>query len=477
VLVAPAPRPAGDRLGGADAAPAPVAAAAPFTVAGTTQISDGDAIELRSEEIQEIISQVPHWLVRCGTTVFFLTVAALLGLSWMVRYPDMVDGRLTLTTPRPPVRIVARTSGELQQVLVSDNARVARGTALAVLKNPADWHDVFRLSQRLDAMGAALAGSTPLPAERFDPSLSLGDIQPAYAELMRRLSDYSAFGQGSYYREKIEGTERQLADHRQLQDRLAAQQHILVEQMQLAGRKHERSQELARGSLISQNDLDQSATDYLQSRYAVRNGESALTNNNIQLSTDAQALLDLRQKLLDEDRQQRNELRSAYDALRSAIRKWEQDYVLRAPVEGRVSFFEAARVDQFVVAAQPVMAVVPQAQSLIGTALISEARAGKVRVGQRVIVKLDSYPAQEYGAVEGRVERISMLANEDGEGDKKEAKYLVRVVFPRGLVTSYGKRIPFRQEMRGVGSVVTEDRRLIQRIFDQLLYAATASRA
>lgn len=446
---------------------------APARPAGGDEPEPGEeaAIEMRSEEIQEIISTVPSWVVRCGTTVFFLAILALLGISWMVRYPDLVEGRLTLTTPTPPVRIVARTAGELQQVLVDDHARVPRGAALAVLKNPASYRDVLRLSRRMDALGAALAGGGALPADRFDPSLALGDLQPSYAELMRRLTDYAAFGAGSYYREKMEGVERQLADRRQMHDRLQAQQRTLHQQKQLVERNRERSRLMARQNLIAQTELEKSEAEYLQADYAVRSGESAITSNGLEMTAGSQALLDLRQKLADEERQQRTELRMAFDALRGAITKWEQEYVLRAPVAGRVSFFEVARPDQFVQAAQPVMAVVPEGQALVGTQLIPESRAGKLRTGQRVIVKLDSYPAAEFGTVEGRVEQISLVAN--AESADKEAMYLVRVGFPRGLVTTYGRRLAFRQEMRGQGSVITDDLRLIQRIFNQLLYAAT----
>ncbi len=39
--------------------------------------------ELRSEEIQDIISSVPVWIVRWGTTVFFLLMVLILLVSCM----------------------------------------------------------------------------------------------------------------------------------------------------------------------------------------------------------------------------------------------------------------------------------------------------------------------------------------------------------------------------------------------------------
>ena len=40
--------------------------------------------------------------------------------------------------------------------------------------------------------------------------------------------------------------------------------------------------------------------------------------------------------------------------------------------------------------------------------------------------------------------------------------YSIDVVLPEKLITSYKREIPFKQEMRGVVEIVTEDLRLIE---------------
>jgi len=36
------------------------------------------------------------------------------------------------------------------------------------------------------------------------------------------------------------------------------------------------------------------------------------------------------------------------------------------------------------------------------------------------------------------------------------------------MVTTYGKSIPFRQEMQGTANIITEDRRILERVFDRV---------
>ena len=61
-------------------------------------------IEIRSEEVQEIISHVPNWIIRWGITMIFIVFLILLSISWFVEYPDIIKAKVVLTTspaPRP----------------------------------------------------------------------------------------------------------------------------------------------------------------------------------------------------------------------------------------------------------------------------------------------------------------------------------------------------------------------------------------
>lgn len=99
-------------------------------------------------------------------------------------------------------------------------------------------------------------------------------------------------------------------------------------------------------------------------------------------------------------------------------------------------------------------------QVIIGRATLSGEGFGKTKLGMRVVIRLDGYPAQQYGALEGRVSNLSALPQKE--------EYLIEVRLPNTLHTSYGQFIPFRQEMAGQARIVTEERRVLERIFDRL---------
>ena len=81
-------------------------------------------IELRSEEVQEVMGQVPAWIVRWGITLLFLVVVALLVGSCFFKYPDVITADMTLTGQHPATAVVTRAAGKIQELLVRDNRPV-----------------------------------------------------------------------------------------------------------------------------------------------------------------------------------------------------------------------------------------------------------------------------------------------------------------------------------------------------------------
>lgn len=429
------------------------------------QAGDDAPKDIRSEELDEILTLTPSVLVRWGITAVFATLVTLLAISWFIAYPDVVKGTVVLTTPTPPVRVVSRAAGDVERVFVSDRAAVAAGAPLILLRSPARYADVSALSAALDRLEPSLVSGGPVAAVELDPRLALGDVQPAYASFLQAYSDYRVLADDRFHAEKLASARQQVADHESLRARLAAQQSVQEQQLTLAERARERARQMAAQQLVSPADAEKAEQDYLQSRYTVENGRTALTNNEIQLTSARSALLDLEQRRSDDAQHLLTELRNAHRQLRAAIAGWEQQYLVRAPVAGSVSFFRDLHENQYVSAAEPLVAVVPAGGKLVGRVQLAGAGAGKVAVGQRVIVRLDNYPYREYGVVEGRVQSVSQLGYEQGE--RNEVTYRAVVELPRGLVSSYGRHLQFRQEMHGDVDVVTEDMRLLERVFNQ----------
>lgn len=59
-------------------------------------------IFLRSNEVQEIMSEIPGRIIRWGTTIIFIIIAVLLVGSYFFKYPDVVKAEIIVSAQKSP---------------------------------------------------------------------------------------------------------------------------------------------------------------------------------------------------------------------------------------------------------------------------------------------------------------------------------------------------------------------------------------
>lgn len=117
--------------------------------------------------------------------------------------------------------------------------------------------------------------------------------------------------------------------------------------------------------------------------------------------------------------------------------------------------------NQFIQAGETLFSIVPiDSKNFIGKLKAPAQNSGKIKVGQKVNIRLANYPDREFGILEGKVKNISLTPD-------KEGNLRIDVELPKGLQTSYKKEIEFQQEMIGTADIITEDLRLIERLLYQ----------
>jgi multidrug efflux pump subunit AcrA (membrane-fusion protein) len=149
-----------------------------------------DFIDLRSEEVQEILGSPPGLLVRWGTTIVLLGILLLLLAAWFIKYPDVVQADVEITSTTPPADVVARTDGRMQAIFVKDTTLVRENQPLAVMQSTADYKDMLLLDSCI-AVWKTYA-SLDFRALEAPDSLHLGDLLADYSSFSRLLSDFQS---------------------------------------------------------------------------------------------------------------------------------------------------------------------------------------------------------------------------------------------------------------------------------------------
>jgi HlyD family secretion protein len=417
-------------------------------------IAEEKKMELRSEELHEVLGSVPPWILRRGITLIGIIAAVLLTGSWFFKYPETLSATMVLTGKIPPAAIVAKTDGRLMKLYVTDKQSVKSGEYLAVIENPANIEDVFLLKQYLKEVSVNPEEIPTLPKKEFN----LGSIQSAFSALSRSLDNYRKFMELNYYPQKTALIQSRIEDYKKQYANLERQLQIIREQHKLKAIRYSKDSLLFEGKYLSPSEIDNAKTAYLQSRLTVENALSSLENMNIQIKQSEESLLDAEQQYNDQKASFNLETVNYAIQLTNEINTWEMTYVLVAPVSGAVTFNNYWTENQNVSVGTPVFTIVPDENGeLVGKALLPIQRSGKVKAGQKVNIQFTNYPENEFGTVWGKIRNISLVP--------LESNYTVEIVLPNGLMTTYRKELKFSHEMQAVADIITDDMRLIERLF------------
>lgn len=104
-------------------------------------------IELKGEELQEVLSSIPSWILRWGIVgVAVIIIIMLVGTAFF-KYPEVITAQVTLTGTIPIAGIVAKNSGKLLKIFVHDKQNVHKGECLAIIESPTKYEDILYLKQ------------------------------------------------------------------------------------------------------------------------------------------------------------------------------------------------------------------------------------------------------------------------------------------------------------------------------------------
>ncbi len=416
--------------------------------------------EAMSAEVREFMGRPPHWLLQSGTTMLAAVLTLLLILSIVIKYPDTITARMTLTGTQPVVEVMARQSGHLESLRVHERQRVRRGEILAIIQSPARSATVLALGEKLARLAPGGAGEGMEFPMVFGPEEGLGKLQDSYGDFLGAYNLHKSVIADDYVQKAGALLQKQLDGKRTQITSLRSQQAINRRELELARAKYDQMKVLHRRDSISTAQLQEQEMAVLAQLRSDGASQERLTEAEIECARTEKELRDLDHDRDEALEQARERLRLNLNKLRGQLDVWEADFVLRAPADGVIAFYDFWTDQQYVTAGRQVFLILPETSRLIGRMPVLQGGTGKIRPGQTVRVRFDEFPYKEFGIVTGRVQSVSMVA--------REGANLVLVDIPFPMVTNFKKRLQFKQDMTGEASVITDDIRLIGRVLFEI---------
>lgn len=420
------------------------------------QISDK-----RSEEVADIIDRMPTGWTKLVVAIIMVIVVTMVTLGCVIKYPDTVTGQISITGEIAPVRLISSASGRLQ-LLIDNNTEVREGTCIGYLETGAVYMDILSLDSLCRVMPEI---GTKID---FPDKLELGALSVYYNDFVLSYIKYDQLRKTKVYDNMRKTLRNQQLSNKQVSKNLKKEIDLNNEVLTNLHKQYASDSILHKSGAISDEELSLQYNSLLsrkQSDIELRSTE--LVKQSEMKSIDIElAKVDV--TVMEELTSSFNTMLVKYNILVNQIRQWKELYLFISPIDGRLQYQGFWRNNTFISASSEVFSISPVKNRMIGELLIPAGGAGKVKVGQDVNIKLADYPYNEYGYVRGKVETLSTLTHnmESPEGTAKA--YLATVSFPQGLQSNYGKQLQLNFESVGIGEIITEKRRLIQRLFDNL---------
>lgn len=409
------------------------------------------------------------WLV-----AFLLVVA--LAWSYFGRIDIVAVANGKISTEGSTKIIQPAISGVVTSINVHEGQRVKKGDTLLALDKTTAEKDVATVNQSLNVARVerdilrrlAVGGNT-------DDIINNADLPDETKAMLRQF----ASSQTALSAARQQAVNSTISNYQQqLQFNQQAKNQLETNAQNLKNRKAEIEKQLPNANPVDKLRLQNELSNIDQ---RITSADSAVLGQNQQLLQSQSALTQAQNQSQTQTAETNSAFNNQIIAAEKRIIELENNLVkarqvlaqttIAAPVDGTVLSLTVKTIGGVVNAGQQLAQIVPEKVPLYVDAALDNQDVGFVKPGQRVVVKVATYPFQRYGYLEGTVENISPDAIQD---DKKGLIYKAKIKLNDDK-SSKQNQLKLLPGMSVSAEITTGQRRIIEFFLDPLMTKADES--
>ncbi|MBB1556496.1 HlyD family type I secretion periplasmic adaptor subunit [Candidatus Saccharibacteria bacterium] len=408
-----------------------------------------------------------------GAVVIWLTTILLaLALAWA--YLGQIDivavGNGRVSTEGSVKVVQSASYGVVKRITAQEGQRVHKGDVLVELDKTTAEKELATTAQSLNIARAERDILRRLAmGNGADDIINSAGVSDEAKAVLREFTTSQLALAGA----KEQALKGSIASHqRQLQFNQQTKAQLEGEVQKLKDRQVKVKQKLESANAIERIRL-QNELDTLEQRITTANSAATSQGQQVLQSqlTLAQAqsqsqvsLAETNSSISGQVITQEQRIAELENNLAKAKRALEQT-TITAPVDGTILALNTRTIGGVVNVAERIAQIVPDNDLLYVDVTLDNQDVGFVRVGQRVVIKVATYPFQRYGYLEGTVENISPDAIQD---EKKGLVYKAKVKLS-GANSSKKNRLKLLPGMSVSAEITTGKRRIIEFFLDPLM--------
>jgi len=354
-------------------------------------------------DLDEIIEASPPHAMRSMHYFIVSLFASLVLIASLVKVEIVVSGAGHLTTEVPPIVLQPLERAIIREIKVKVGDVVKKGQVLANLDPTFSNADMETLAVQARSLTAQLRRITAeMNGEPFIVQKATDADEVLQSDIYhQRESQYAA---------RLRAFDEEINRWRANIQASTEDRTYLAQQLGIASEVEAMRTKLWEGRLTSKLqylDSQNTRLRFQRDHQSVLDKLTELQHNLQGKEAERQAFVDdWRGQLLEELLTKRTELAKVNEA-RSKVARLRDLVQITAPSDGVVLEVARRSVGSVLREAEPLVTLVPSDASLIAEVMIGSSDVGYARPGDKVVVKVDAFPYQRHGMMEGRLLSIS----------------------------------------------------------------------
>lgn len=313
--------------------------------------SEADKVELYSRENNDILGDVPNWLIHTGSHIIYGLIVLLILFAILFSYPDTIKTGIAIDDLSQTTWITANRSGIIDRLLIEDRQKVKRNDTLGILRNAASLEDVKKFCRILGQVETYYLTNDRRCLNRFPFDLIMGEMTGAYGQFTDAVRSCMIYDEFNVFRQK---------------------EKFLDAELEILGRQPEK--------------------------------------NEMNILNVQRQLFDLKIEHEKQNAMNRRSLELAYENMINSLKTWETNYLIKSSNAGTVILGKSWSISKVINEGDTICSVISEQKGHpIGRVRLSQDDVAEITVGNKVNIELSKYPVHTYGYLTGEVASITYV--------------------------------------------------------------------
>jgi len=387
--------------------------------------------------------------------------------AFVGRVDRIVVGEGKITTRSPMQVMQPFTTSRILDIKVRAGDHVRRGQVLALFDPAFAEADVSSLQQKVASLGAEIERlEAQLSGRAFIVGANAGPERITQAQIyMQDMGDYQA------------GVSQRNSRLNQIDSELASNQAALPgmrQQVSVATQVMSMQERLRREQAAATLDVLRAQNSQIDSSMRLRNTQGEIQRLTGQRAEQVHERAAFQEKWRSERNQRlveaRQQLTEATETLNKANRM--RDFTqMTADVDGTVLEVADRSIGSVLREAETLMTLVPDGADLYVEAMVASRDVSYLKLNDSVRVKLESFPFQRFGTIDGILTEISPDSISQKQDEEAPARlvYRVQVRLAEGAASLRARGIQLKPGLVASAEIKTGDRTIASYVLDPVL--------